>query len=138
MNDLIPEIELANAIGVSIEFLRTKRGQRGQDWHRQSGGIVAWSKDAADKLTAQMGISAQNAAPRKVVAVTRVQPGRLLCIDEANAVIVVRVPGNTASLFLPKMRIKVAAEPYMTFRYLGPEDHEDHKPARFPRRQGIW
>lgn len=138
MSDLIPEPELAHAIGVPIEFLRTKRGQRGKDWHRQSGGTVAWSKDAADKLTLEIGVSAQNAAPRKVVVVTRIQVGRLLCTDESNAVVVVRVPGNTAALFLPKMRIKVAAEPYMTFRYLGPEDHEDHKPARFPRRQGIW
>lgn len=138
MSDLIPEIELAQSIGVSIEFMRARRGQRGQDWHRQSGGIVAWSKEAADKLTAQMGVSAQKAAPRNIVVVTRIQSGRLLCADDTGAVIVVRVPGNTASLFLPKMRIKVAAEPYMTFRYLGPEDHEDHKPARFPRRPGIW
>jgi len=138
MSDLIPEIDLANSIGVSVEFLRAKRGQRGKDWHRQSGGIVAWSKEASDKLALEIGIAAQQAAPRKIVVVTRIQSGRLLCTDEANAIIVVRVPGNTASLFLPKMRIKVAAEPYMTFRYLGPEDHEDHKPARYPRRPGVW
>lgn len=144
MTDGIPEPELASMLGVTLEVLREKRGQRGRDWARVKHGVICWSLEASRSLASELGVTLIEPPSPVVLHVAQVLPGRLLCAKRAEDLarrdtwVLVRLPGELASLFIPRMTISAVPGAYLSWRYLGPENHPHHEPVVYPRRRGIW
>lgn len=150
----VPETEVARRVGLPLDEVRSRRGERNADWLALGRGHrVFWTEEAVVSLAATVvptpkkgGPIALLPDPNRLVVVqllktrlpnTRIVIGRIEGGNSFDPHVTVVVGINRARMFQPGMRVLARRQEGAIYSFEGNPDRQE-KGRAWPRIPGRW